>query len=146
MNSPSCVVDERIVAFLDLTRFHGDIAAQLDPAPLFEFLSDYYAEVTAGVQKAHGEVIKFMGDAALVAFEPGDPDSTVAALKDTQAAVDALLRNKGFDSTLHVKAGIGEVARGMLGNCMDMVGRTVNEAALLPDGAFQISDQLKARL
>ena len=142
----SCDIVERVIAFLDLKGYHRLIAANLSEAELFNFLSDYYSLVSSLVDdECEGEIIKFLGDGILVVFPPSKISPSIDRLKTIKERTDLFLKGQGFDTVLCVKAGIGLVAYGELGKGKDIVGRAVNEVALLPDGEFVLSQALKER-
>jgi class 3 adenylate cyclase len=148
MNSSktSCDIVERVIAFLDLQGYHRLIATQLSEAELFNFFSDYYSLVSSLVDEGEGEIIKFLGDGILVIFPPSKISISINTLKTIKEKTDLFLKSQGFASVLCVKAGIGSVAYGELGKGKDIVGRAVNEVALLPDGEFVLSEALKEKI
>lgn len=142
----SCEIVERIIAFVDLKGYHRLIASQFTEVELFNFLSDYYALVASIVGEQEGEVIKYLGDGALLLFPASDLTLAVDALKSIKERADLFLKSKGFETTMCVKAGIGSVAYGELGGGIDIVGRAVNDVALLTAGDFVLSDSLIKRM
>lgn len=135
--------DERDVAvlFIDLVG-STRLAATHKPGEVAELLNDFFRIVVAAVDRRHGLINKFQGDAALAVF--GAPlrldDPASAALVTARALVTDLQRLQ-LDFGVGVSA--GPVFAGNIGaeNRYEytVVGDAVNEAARLADRAKQFS-------
>jgi adenylate cyclase len=127
------------VMFVDLVGSTA-MATKMDPPDLVATLNDFFAVVVGIVERHHGWVNKFQGDAVLAIFGAPQtiPDHAGAALAAARELSDAL---SGGD--LRLAAGIG-VSAGMAvaGNVGDprryeytVIGDPVNEAARLSEYA-----------
>nr|WP_090275434.1 adenylate/guanylate cyclase domain-containing protein [Mycolicibacterium komanii]CRL68399.1 putative adenylate/guanylate cyclase [Mycolicibacterium komanii] len=138
--------DERDVAvlFIDLVG-STRLAATHEPGEVAELLNDFFRIVVAAVDRRHGLINKFQGDAALAVF--GAPlrvdDPASAALVTARVLVTDLQR-------LHLDFGIGVSAGPVFaGNIgaenryeYTVVGDAVNEAARLADRAKEFSGRV----
>ena len=70
---------EGLVVISDLTGY-AKFAARQTEEEIFHLLAAYYELVGDIVETAHGRVIKFMGDAALVFFDENAADAGVRAM------------------------------------------------------------------
>ncbi|MEM7365085.1 MAG: adenylate/guanylate cyclase domain-containing protein [Pseudomonadota bacterium] len=121
------------IAFFDLSRFNEWFSSEQDDAAI-GFLQHVY-ELTAELE-AHGcRVVKFMGDAGLVVFEPEHAEVAIFALCafSEQVRDDALAA--GFDSWCNINIHVGDVVTGSFGSPgreqFDVLGKAVNVAARL---------------
>ncbi|MDG4668593.1 adenylate/guanylate cyclase domain-containing protein [Mycobacterium sp. 236(2023)] len=131
--------DERDVAilFIDLVG-STELAAAREPHAVAQILNDFFQIVVAEVDRRHGLINKFQGDAALAVF--GAPlriaDPATAAMA-TARALRSELRRLPVDFGIGVSA--GPVFAGNIGaeNRYEytVVGDAVNEAARLADHA-----------
>ncbi len=135
---------EVLVAFSDLTGY-AKLAAKMPDAKVFAFLAEYYEFIGDVVSPAGGEVIKFMGDGALLMFREERADAGVRALLDLQARGDRFLSVRGFSCRLQIRAHFGSVQRGALGTKsekrIDVIGSTVNTMFLLRRADFSITPE-----
>jgi len=141
-----------LIAFVDLTRFKFECQRR-DDDEIANTLDTYYQLVTDAVNLARGRVIKFIGDAALIVFKAEDTDRGIHALMQLRKDVDSAMADNGWECRLHVRAHAGNVVAGDFGGAApfyDVIGRAVNEAAMLPQGEFVLStaafDRLSAEL
>jgi len=130
-----------VILMTDLRRF-TTLSDQLPPDELLELLNDYFDAVGQPVQRRHGEILKFIGDAMLAVFpiEEGKTDEQQAC-QDALAAVqeaqqDVASRNNArqfagkqsiqFVAALHV----GDVIWGNIGTAgrldFTVIGPAVN--------------------
>ncbi len=138
--------DERDVAilFIDLVG-STQLAVEREPYEVAEILNDFFQIVVAEVDKAHGLINKFQGDAALAVFGAPlritDPGSAAMA---TARALASELRRLPVDFGIGVSA--GPVFAGNIGaeNRYEytVVGDAVNEAARLADHAKQFPGRI----
>ena len=105
---------ELVVSFFDLTRF-ARFARPLSPGGMFDFMSRYYEFVGDIIERDGGIIVKFIGDAGLVAY-PGDrADLAVCHLKELKDRGDEWLRSQGAECRHVIKAHYGPVMCGPLG-------------------------------
>jgi adenylate cyclase len=141
-------IDERtlLVAFADLARY-AKISESSSNSEMFTVITEFSELVGSVVENAGGKVIKFIGDAALITFEESQALDGVAALRSLKTTVDCWLESRGLESELLIRAHIGRVAVGKIGpgndKRLDIIGRVVNETAMLNRGPFVMSPQLK---
>ena len=90
-----------LVAFSDFTGFAVQ-AERVENAELAGVLDAYYELVGARIDRAGGQVVKFIGDAALIVFPPAAVDSGVAALLDLKDAADQFMEERDWDCRLRV--------------------------------------------
>ncbi len=128
--------------FCDLKGF-TTLSETLPDQVLIDLLNAYFDAVTQAIESHRGEILKFIGDAVLAIFQPGDGDEAAAAARALSAAGDALSRihvANGDRSTTGaplIQCGIalhiGEVLYGNVGgaNRLDftVIGRAVNLAS-----------------
>jgi adenylate cyclase len=131
--------DERDVAvlFIDLVG-STQLAATHEPHQVAAVLNDFFRIVVAQVDKRHGLINKFQGDAALAVFgAPVRIDSPATAALATARSLSEELRRLVVDFGIGVSA--GPVFAGNIGaeNRYEytVVGDAVNEAARLADRA-----------
>lgn len=131
--------DERDVAvlFIDLVG-STKLAATHQPAEVAELLNDFFRIVVAAVDRRHGLINKFQGDAALAVFgAPLRVDDPATAALTTARSLVADLRRLELDFGIGVSA--GPVFAGNIGaeNRYEytVVGDAANEAARLADRA-----------
>jgi class 3 adenylate cyclase len=140
---------QALVAFSDLTGY-AKVAAQLSDEEVFRFLSDYYEFVGDAVSPAGGQVIKFMGDGALVLFPEANADAGVRALLAFQEAGDRFVSGRGFTCRHQIRVHFGLVQEGLLGTRgdkrTDIIGSAVNAMFLLKRSDFAITPEAFRRL
>jgi adenylate cyclase len=131
-------VGEAAVLFIDLvgsTKF----AAAHSPQQVAQLLNDFFSIVVSEVDKRHGLINKFQGDAALAIFGVPLPSDTAAleALATARALGTRMRRLSPVDFGIGVSA--GSVFAGNIGaeNRYEytVIGDAVNEAARLADFA-----------
>jgi adenylate cyclase len=129
-----------LVAFADLTGFAAQ-CAQVDDDLVAATLDGWYEAVTTRVIAAGGHVVKFVGDAALIVFD--DADRGVTALLAMRDDGDRYFGARGWGCRVHVKAHHGPVIAGPYGGNgskqFDVIGRTVNTAAMLDSTGIALS-------
>src|SRR5215467_4201301 len=138
-----------LIVFLDLDGYKRvcDERADLDVA---DMIDDYYDRVANAAQAAGGRVVKFIGDAALVVFPERAVDAGVGMLLDLIPKVGRHMSEHGWNCRLRAKVHFGEVIAGEFGSTgtarFDVMGREVNETALMPSDGIAISPAALARL
>lgn len=137
-----------LIAFADLTRYSAR-ARKTPDGELAEIIDQYYVRITERVVASGGRVIKFMGDAALIVFSEADVDRGVLALLALKDDVEGWLDTLGWDSSLTLRAHFGTCIAGPFGRGdarFDVIGSSVNTAALLPSRSFALSAQVFRKL
>jgi adenylate cyclase len=112
---------ETLEAALMLCDLRGftELSNRLPGERVFELLNAYFDCVVPAITHAGGEVIKFMGDAALAFFHRDSPAvSCSAALQGALSALDGLSRFTAPDAELHTGIALhyGEVGYGNIGS------------------------------
>jgi class 3 adenylate cyclase len=131
-----------LIAFVDLARFAAQ-SQRSDDLELADALDAFYEHVAAAVVGGGGTVVKFIGDAALVAFPAGAVDRGVETLLALKDSVDELMARRGWECRLIVKAHFGTVVAGPFGAAgdkrPDVIGKAVNVAAGLDASGVTLS-------
>ena len=147
----SATREERVllIAFVDLTGFALQCSRIAD-REVADTVDALYQRVGAAVTGAGGEVVKFIGDAALMVFTEDDVDRAVTALLALKDEVDGWLAGRGWPCHLQVKAHVGTVIAGPFGGAgdqrFDVIGKNVNLAAMLESTGVALSAEAFARL
>jgi class 3 adenylate cyclase len=126
------------VAFVDMLGYAELARRTPDPLQLFDLMNDLAKIVVRNVEATSGVVIKFIGDACLLAFGVENADECVLSIRTLVAQCEQHLRQTGrrnkFKATVH----FGEVAIGLFGLApqqrIDVLGDPVNKAATLGNG------------
>jgi len=139
-----------LAAFVDLTGY-AKLSGRKTDEEIFHLLSDYYELVGDVITPAHGKVIKFMGDAALMLFPEEHVDVGVRALLDLQKRGDSFLVGRGAACRQHIRAHFGPICYGLIGTRNDkrpdMLGSTVNTMFLLKTAsAFALTPEVFRKL
>jgi len=131
-----------LVAFCDLTNY-AKMSRKIEETEVFIYLSNLYEIIGEIIEASGGQIIKFIGDAVLIAFEENDIDNGIVALKKLKTEIDSYNQKNKYESQLIIKAHFGEVVAGMTGTkskkLYDIFGNVVNIAATLPSNGFAIS-------
>lgn len=109
---------EAALLLCDLRGF-TELSNRLPGARVLDLLNAYFDRVIPAITNAGGEVIKFMGDAALAFFHHDSPEaSCAAALEGALSALDGLDRLTAPDAELHAGIALhyGEVGYGNIGS------------------------------
>jgi adenylate cyclase len=138
-----------LIIFLDLEGYaasceeRGDLEAA-------DMIDDYYDRVSNAVHTAGGRLVRFIGDAALIVFAERAMDSGVAMVLDLVPRIDAFMRGRGWRCRLRAKLHFGGVIAGEFGSMgasrFDIMGREVNEAALMKTEGIAVSAAALSRL
>ena len=135
-----------VVAFADLTKFA--VFSQTKFArEIFDIISVYF-ELAGDIVESHGgKIIKFIGDAIYIVFPSNNVNLAVSTLKQLQQEVEDLFAPHDTPMVLQIKAHVGDVICGLIGTrqhkALDVFGDVVNKCAMLPRGAFVLSDALE---
>src|ERR1700722_4157548 len=92
-----------IICFLDLSSYTLDARRTADDGRLAGIVDGYYERVSERTRAAGGEVVKYIGDGALLVFPTASADDAVAALLGLKAETDTWLTTMDWDSRLVVK-------------------------------------------
>ena len=138
-----------LVAFADLTRFTRTVQSRAD-RDVAEVMAEYYEFLTERIEASGGHIVKFIGDAALIVFDESSIDPGVQALLDAKDRVDAWFSERGWPSKLVIKVHFGTAIAGPYGppgrERFDVLGKTVNTAALLPSSGVALTPQAFRKL
>ena len=141
---PDCQKQKLGVAFFDLSRISAWADSEQDER-VAGFLQRFYALAAARLEPAGGRIVKFIGDAGLVVFEPRAAEAAIGALDQLAREVRALGREVGLDTYLNVSVHVGPVLTGSFGapgaERFDVLGKTVNIAARLGRRGLTLSPQ-----
>ncbi len=121
-----CDTVDAVLWLCDLEGF-TQMAEALSAEDLIELLDDYFDSVVTPIEKAGGEVLKFMGDAVLAIFELTSARHQAAVCLDAcNAAIAAAAAVSGLDAKWQIKLGrpvsfgialhIGPVSYGNVGS------------------------------
>jgi adenylate cyclase len=129
-----------VIGFLDLTRFAAQSRC-VDDAELAEILDQFFGQVEGHVSAAGGYVVKFMGDGALFVFHQAAADDAVCAVLDLKEAVDAAMKERGWECRLKAQLHVGTAVVGRFGaeQRIDVIGQAVNTAAMLDSTGVALS-------
>ena len=138
-----------LVAFCDLTNY-AKISRRVDEIELFKYLTRVYEIIGEIIESSGGQIIKFIGDAALITFEENDIDKGIIALKKLKTEIDSYNQKAKYESQLIIKAHFGQIICGMAGTKnrknYDIFGNVVNIAAMLPSNGYTISVEVFRKL
>ncbi len=127
-----------LISFIDIMGFSSISQRLKDPVLLFEFLSAFAAAVIRIVEGTSGMVIKFIGDACLLAFPEDAVDEGMRTIIKIKKEYEAELKEKSIPTGLRITAHFGEVAIGLLGSgkcrTLDIIGDAVNIASTVGRG------------
>jgi len=138
-----------LVALFDLTAF-SQYSRSHTNYETFDLLSSYFELVGDIIEAANGHVVKFMGDAGLIAFFEEDIDQGVEALLKLRESGDSWLESRNAICRNTIGAHFGPVVCGQVGvkgsKYFDIFGDTVNQAATLNRRGFAITPQVFRKL
>jgi adenylate cyclase len=127
-----------VIWFCDL-RDSTPLAESMSREAFLRLLNEYFECVLGPVQERKGEILRFIGDAALAIFPIGNDPATVACSKALAAAMEAVARMKKLNATRQVplRFGIGlHLGLVLYGNIgtptrieFTVIGAAANEAA-----------------
>jgi len=132
-----------LIAFVDLTRFAAE-SERVRDVEVAEVIDAYYERVATTVAAAGGQVVKFIGDAALIVFSEEALNRGVQALLDLKDLVDHDMEARGWECRLTARAHFGNVIAGPFGAAgdkrFDVIGRAVITAAKLTSTRVTLSE------
>ncbi len=137
------------IAFFDLAHFARWAVGRGDE-DVAAFLHAFYEEADRRLHAAGVRIVKFMGDAGLAVFAPEHTGIAVEALRALGEEMVAMAEPLDLDTDLTIKVHVGQVMEGTFGPGLlaryDVVGRSVNETALLPGRGLVLSPAAYERL
>jgi class 3 adenylate cyclase len=138
-----------LVAFFDLTQF-ARFARTQTSREIFAAFADFYELAGDVVEASGGTVVKFIGDAGLLAWPADRVDAGVRALQQLRNEGDAWWRSRDAACRVIVKAHFGSVTCGAIGTQaskrFDLFGDVVNTAALLRSDGLALTPQVFRKL
>ncbi|MBI4977695.1 MAG: adenylate/guanylate cyclase domain-containing protein [Spirochaetes bacterium] len=139
----------KLVAFTDVTGFTKAVEKKSLEA-VAQFIAEYYRFIGEVIEQNGGEVIKFIGDAALIVFDEENTDTGVKALVSCKQKIDAWLKKQGLTSQVHIQCHCGEVMYGDFSYSSrvmnDVIGEAVNIAARIKSNGFAMTPQVFRKL
>jgi len=127
-----------VIWFCDL-RDSTPLAESMSREAFLRLLNEYFECVLGPVQERGGEILRFIGDAALAIFPIGNDPAAVACAKALEAATESVARMKKLNATRHppLRFGIGlHLGLVLYGNIgtptrieFTVIGAAANEAA-----------------
>lgn len=133
-----------LVSFCDLTRFARWCEGR-DDLDIVHFLNQFYQLADTTVEAGGGMIIKAIGDALLIIFPREMADQGIQTLLELKKKSDCFCEENHFNGRLIVKAHFGEAILSRLGPGpnprFDIIGRTVNTAAMLPSHGIAITPE-----
>lgn len=131
------------IAFFDLSRFNEWFSSEQDDA-VIGFLQHVY-ELTAELEDHGCRVVKFMGDAGLIVFDPSNAEAAIFSLCAFSERIREDALAAGFDSWCNINIHVGDVVTGDFGpeghKHFDVLGKAVNVAARLGRRGVVMSPQ-----
>jgi adenylate cyclase len=127
-----------VIWFCDL-RDSTPLAESMSREAFLALLNEYFENILGPVQERGGEILRFIGDAALAIFPLGNEPAALACARALDAAVESVARmrklNAGRDTPLRFGIGLhlGIVLYGNIGTPtrieFTVIGAAANEAA-----------------
>lgn len=123
-----------VVGFVDVREFLKGIAGRT-PAEVYTFLAGFYEQVLPIAEQYGGRLVKTIGDAAMIVWEPADATRALEAAGRMREEFESL--RKSFGDTagmrLAVSLAMGPVVAGEMGppsiRRFDVIGDAANQAA-----------------
>ena len=117
-----------IVYIVDVSDF-ARICREKADEEIYLMLDKFYILVETIIAKAGGQVVKFMGDSAMIVFDIEKKDSAKLALQNLKDQSDDLWLEFDADCKLKVKSDICSLVCGEIGleKRFDIVGNDLNE-------------------
>lgn len=133
---------DALIAFVDISRI---LTVRQPPIEVARHLNHFYREVGTATRGAGGQVVKYLGDGALLCFDADHVNTAVLALLELKQDVERWMDSLGWDCRLKVQAHFGPTVVGTYDDgattFFDVFGRTVNTAATLETAGFTLSAQ-----
>jgi len=139
-----CTKQKLGVAFFDLSRIAEWADGEQDEI-VAAFFQTFYALAAERLEPVGGRLVKFMGDAGMLVFEPESAEPVIFALDQLARDIRKLAHHVGLDTYLNINVHVGSVLAGSFGapgnERFDVVGKTVNIAARLGRRGLTLSPQ-----
>ncbi len=121
---------ELTILFSDIRDFTA-ISERLTPQRTFEFINEYLGRVVPIVERNHGVIDKYIGDAIMALFPP-DPGTAIRAALEMLAELDALNDERSAAGLDRIEAGVGihtgPLMLGTVGTASRMDGTVIGDA------------------
>ena len=141
---PDCTKEKLGVAFFDLSRISEWADGEQDETAA-AFFQRFYCLAAERLESAGGRIVKFMGDAGMLVFEPESAETVILALDEFARDSRKLARQAGLDTYLNVNVHVGPAITGSFGppgaERFDVIGKAVNVAARLGRRGLTLSPQ-----
>lgn len=138
-----------LVAFVDVMGFALQ-STRVTDAEIADVIDGYYHLIAERITAAGGHVVKYIGDGVLVVFDADDTDRGALALLELKLQVDRYFEGHGWKCPATVRAHVGTVIAGPYGppgdRRFDVIGKTVNTAAMLDSSGVTLSDEAFGKL
>lgn len=128
-------LEARVIVFMDVHNFSQ--AAHRLGEDLSDFIQEMYETIGDVVVGNHGEILKYLGDAALCIFPAGAEIEAVSCARTLRKAFSTLVNRRDLPAEIELETGIssGKVVTGIFGHRSlrqrDVFGDAVNEAAVI---------------
>lgn len=137
------------IVFLDLARFSRWADGRED-REVAGMLQAFYARAAHHLQACGARVVKVIGDAILAVFEVESLSEVVDGLFRLADEFERVAGERGFATRVDGKVHLGPVISGSFGppglERFDVLGKAVNQAALLRGEGIVLSPTAEARL
>lgn len=130
--SPKPSLSTYLICFYDIRGFTRVVESRSD-IEVFELLDAMAHETDRCVGDSGGQVVKYIGDAALIIYPEETADAGVRALLDLKPALEQILADRATPAQVVFAVHIGEIAIGPFGSKgnIDIMGSAVNTTATL---------------
>jgi len=139
-----------LVCFVDIKKWLRGTSTK-SAQETFRFLTDVYEKILPIAEEYEGRLVKLMGDAAMIVWEPADAKRAIEAARIMRAEFDKLQENfqPAEPMQMGVTMAVGRVMAGEMGppsiRRFDVIGEPANTAALMMrDHDFAITQQVAA--
>lgn len=131
-----------LIGFADLTHFSRTVRSMPD-AQMARMCQEFYRRVGDAVVRSGGVVVKFMGDAALVAYPRDAAEAGALSLLQVKRTIDSWMSEMKLPCRLIVKVHVGTAIAGPFGAAgnarFDILGNDVNLTAMLDSSGFAMT-------
>ena len=119
---------QMVVCIVDISGFAKTCREKSDQE-IYQILDKFYILVETIISEAGGEIVKFMGDSALMVFELEKRDPVEQALQKLKVQSDNLWQKFNAECKLNVKSDVCSLICGEMGltKRFDIVGKDLNE-------------------
>lgn len=131
-------IRDMIVGFAHIIGYARSMADR-SPRDVYEFLSHFYTHVLPIAEQYGGRLVKIMGDAAMIVWEPTDATRALEAVGRMREGFDALRERFGDGATMRLAISL---ARGPL-IAGEMGPPSIRRFDVIGDAAIQAARQLR---